>query len=535
MRAEYTVTIPLRAKKEAASFSAFSAAVRPDTRKSLRKSFLRNSFGVFSQTASVLLIGMFFFNPVLDVYADEIPLIVPGESIAPETAEEAPVPVDVTPAVETLSPVAETPNNEEEAAEEAATSTEDVVPASSEESAPEEIVAESTTPAAEVAPMEALASIMPTVIETVPESSPETATTTEMDAEQETNLREEMEDIASTTEELIENEVVESPEASETPAPIDAPVAEKVREVVREVIREVIVERTPPAPVVNVIEKKYLFRENECTRLDDGGFYCAPPETASTTVVSNDALPRVFVQNDGDKEIFFEDVNGKKKITDNDFDDDAPSYDKQSNLIVWHSLVKGRYQIMLASVGTSTTRQLTDVSYNNTDPKVRGTSVVWQGWVENNWEIFYIKDASADPFVIQQITANEQPDMFPILSDNFITWQSFFGGSWHVFVYSIENGQISQINQPEAGRYENPRFALLFENRKENGEVETVGYDVVSGKEIPITAPHVPAPTAPPQGGEEDKAVPVPSGQTGTGTTTPMKNPGGKDDENHEV
>jgi hypothetical protein len=286
--------------------------------------------------------------------------------------------------------------------------------------------------------------------------------------------------------------------------------------------------------VVNVIEKKYLFRENECTRLDDGGFYCAPPEMASTTTALNDALPRVFVQNDGDKEIFFEDTTGKTKITDNDFDDDAPSYDKASNLVAWHSLVKGRYQIMLSELGTSTKRQLTDVSYNNTDPKVRGKSVVWQGWVENNWEIFYIKDVTAEPLAVQQITTNEQPDMFPIISDNFITWQSFFGGSWHVFVYTIENGQISQISQPEAGRYENPRFALLFENRKENGEVETVGYDVVSGKEIPINAPGTkPVSQTPAPQDEKDKAVPVPASGGTASTSAPLKNPG-KDDEGGE-
>jgi hypothetical protein len=132
--------------------------------------------------------------------------------------------------------------------------------------------------------------------------------------------------------------------------------------------------------------------------------------------------------------------------------------------------------------------------------------------------------------MIEQISVNEQPDMFPQLSDGFITWQSFVGGSWRVFVYNLENGEISQISQPEAGRYENPRFALLFENRKENGEVETVGYDVVSGKEIPINAPHVPSPAVPSQGGEEDKAVPVPAGQTSTSTAA-VKNPGGKDDE----
>jgi hypothetical protein len=541
-RAGYTVAIPLRGKKYEASFPAFPMAVRPD----MRKSFLRNSFGVFSQTASALLIGLFFFNPVLDVYADEIPLIVPGENIAPVLIEVPPVIADETPPTETppdeqvrqpadfgkaeglsLPTDAETPSTQAKEAE-AATSTEDVVPAPPEESTPE-IIEESAIPKDAITPPETVSDEQG---QTFPPAGGEglslPATTTEIIIESEIIPVAEEEDTASTTE-AIEGEIAESPEVTETPVQEEAPAPETVREVVREVIREVIVERTPPAPVVNVIEKKYLFRENECARLDDGGFYCAPPEMASTTVASNDALPRVFVQNDGDKEIFFEDTNGKTKITDNDFDDDAPSYDKQSGLVAWHSLVKGRYQIMLSDLGTSTAKQLTDVSYNNTDPKVRGKSIVWQGWVENNWEIFYVKDVTTVPLAIQQITANEQPDMFPIISDGFITWQSFAGGSWRVFVYTIENGQISQISQPDAGRYENPRFALLFENRKENGEVETVGYDVVSGKEIPINAPHVPSPAVPTPGGEEDKAVPVPAGQTSTSTTA-VKNPG-KDDE----
>lgn len=486
------------------------------------KGFVRNSSGFVPRTFASLLVGFFLFNPLLDVYADELPLIPIEVTAAPTAAASTPQEL----AVATSSPENSIPPADSGTA--LSTTTENILPLLSEATSTE--VVASTTEAAAPTPVETIASSTP-IVEAVSVTAPATTTDETIVADAETG---------STTDVVAEDSSTAAEVAESNLTPDDTPVLEQVEtdEAIpeppkTETAREAIVEHTPPVSAVNVIEKKYIFRENECARLDDGGFYCAPPETASTTVASNDAFPRVFAQNDaksgGSKEIFFEDTNGKTKITDNDFDDDAPSYDRESNLVVWHSLIKGRYQIMFADAGTSTVKQLTDVSYNNTDPKVRGKSVVWQGWVENNWEIFYIKDVTNEPNAISRITTNEHPDMFPIISDNFITWQSFFGGSWHVSVYSVENGQISQISRPEAGKYENPRFALLFENRKENGEVETVGYDVVSGKEIPINAPHVPTPAAPSQGGEEDKAVPVPSGGA-TAPSTAVKNPGKDDD-----
>ncbi len=498
-RAGYAVVVPLRSKEDTET----------------KKSFLGGHFGIFSRSASVLLIGLFFFSPVLDAYADEIPSVVESDGAAEQTAGEQTVSPDEAPKAAQSEP-AEKDEQETPILTEAALSAEDT------EDPPSGISVSGETASTETP--DGSTPILEAVTEMIIPA--ETATATEPVIETETIPVEAAENVVPADEKEDAAEESETAEISEIPP--ETPAMEIVREDAGEAIAKQE-ETHLPNSVANIIEEKYLFRENECTRLDDGGFYCAPRNEASTTAASSASLSRVFVENDGDKEIFFEDERGKRRITDNDFDDDAPSYDKQSGFIAWHSLVKGRFQIMLYDFYSSTTKQLTDAPSNSTDPKVRGKSVVWQGWGENNWEIFYIQDVTAPQRVIEQITANENPDMFPIISDNFITWQSFFGDSWHVSVYNIASGETSRINRPEGGRYENPRFALLFEKQNEDGGVETVGYDVLTGKEIPIRAPHsIPSDSLPEQK-EKDQAVPVPAGQSGA-STTPMKNPG-KDDE----
>lgn len=490
---------------------------------------MRNSTGVLSRTLAALLVGFFALNPFLDVYADELPLLpieVPAVPVIVSTPQELTTatssPENIIPPADTEASLSTTTENILPPLLEASTTNSTLPisdsppptpPTPTETTSP--ITPPATTTSEVVVPQTEFVEIAPTP-EPIADTSPEGA-----DMNTNTPDTQATEENTSTPDVVVlVPEEVKTDEAKPEPVKTEAP---------RE--PEKAAEQTPPASIINVIEHKYLFRENECTRLDDGAFYCLPPETASTTSVSNTSLPRVIVEkNGGNKEIFFEDINGKKKITDNDFDDDAPAYDKNSNLIVWHSLIKGRMQIMLYDRNSGTIKQLTDTPYNNTDPKIHGKSVVWQGWVNNNWEIFY-GNIAVEPFLAQQITTNDQPDMFPMVSDGFITWQSFLGGSWRVFVYNLDNGQTSQISQPEAGKYENPRFALLFENRKENGEVETVGYDVASGKEIPINAPGTkPVSQTPAPQDEKDKAVPVPASGGTASTSAPLKNPG-KDDE----
>ncbi|MBI2120478.1 MAG: hypothetical protein HYT94_02530 [Parcubacteria group bacterium] len=518
-RGDYTVVLASRAKRSGIFYLEVQPPSKAPSAAPEKSRSSRSPYGIFSRTSAALLVGFFLFNPFLDVYADELPLAdFPDPAII--AAEEEAAPPEITPVAEEI----------------VATSTEEIFLVPQEEASTTEAVSETEEPDTVPVDIKIETALATTTDEAVLIADADTVLATSTD---ENVSEEESMDIAE--------------EASSTPAITEA-IAETVSETSAETAPEEPetneeeadasnTDNTKPEqaapPVVqiqttNVVEHKYLFREHECTRLDDGGFYCAPP-AANTGTTSNALLPRAYVEsgakNGGSKEIFFEDANGKMRITDNTADDDAPSYDKQSGLIVWHSLVKGRYQIMLYDISGSTTRQITSAEYNNTDPKVRGKSVVWQGWLNNNWEIFYVKDIAADPPLIRQISVNEQPDMFPQLSDNFVTWQSFTEGSWHVFVYNTQNGEISKISQPEAGKYENPRFALLFENRKENGEVETVGYDVLTGKEIPINSPHRASSELPEQK-EKDQAVPVPSGQTGTSTSS-LKNPG-KDDEGRE-
>jgi len=244
-------------------------------------------------------------------------------------------------------------------------------------------------------------------------------------------------------------------------------------------------------------ENKYIFDDKECTKVKEDEFYCvkAKKENKNISVadLKTEGLKLVFSKKDkdGDKEIFLMDKGQELKVTNNLFDDDAPSFDRASGIVAWHSLVNDRYQIMIYDKNSKETRQVTNTSFNNTNPQVYGNILVWQAWVGNDWDIFMAAAPAggnlfSDSLKILQITDNNHNDMFPKIHKNILTWQSFVDSSWKVFIYNIDTKATSQIDGIDSGNLESPRFVLLFENRKENGDTEKIGYDISSGETLKL-------------------------------------------------
>ncbi len=238
----------------------------------------------------------------------------------------------------------------------------------------------------------------------------------------------------------------------------------------------------PPAPLAHSTSS-YTFGVGDCTLVANGEFYCIA--ASADRVVNGD--PRVYAEKDreGDREIYYFDGVEVHRITNNGYDDFAPVFDEDTKRIAWNAMIQDRTQVMLHDIQTQTTRQVTQSSNTAGTPHLFHDSLVWQEWVDTNWEVFRADadalaagaDASAE-----RLTDNVVHDMFPRAYEGLITWQREKGHSWEVVVYDLRTQKEHALEKEEDTKYENPRFVLLFDSRHENGDVETVGYDLDSGE-----------------------------------------------------
>jgi len=241
---------------------------------------------------------------------------------------------------------------------------------------------------------------------------------------------------------------------------------------------------------------KYVFGEGDCTLVADGEFYCVSADAARIT--SGD--PRVYAEKDreGDREIFYFDGVEVKRITNNGYDDFAPVFEEEQQRIVWQAMINDRLQIMLHELSTNTTRQVTTSRQNSSNPDIEHDAVVWQEWVDTNWEIMMTNiDNDGGAFEIERLTDNAVHDMFPQAYDGLITWQREKGTSWEVIVYDLRSGRETALKKSEDTKYENPRFVLLFDSKHENGDVETIGYDLETGEMMELGTRAKPLPRDP--------------------------------------
>jgi len=225
---------------------------------------------------------------------------------------------------------------------------------------------------------------------------------------------------------------------------------------------------------------RYQFGVNDCVTVEDGFFYCSKGTMPKIT-----AEDRVYAAQDadGDFEIFISKDGVDTQITHNLVDDNAPQYDAKSNRLAWHSLVNDRYQILVYDFANESMVQLTDETFNSMEPAMLGERTVWQAWVVNNWEI--ILDDNGER---TQLTSNETHDIDPFIRGDLISWQSQNGEGWDIKIFNIETKELDIVSGAGGASAQNPRFVLMYDSTKENGDVETVGYDIESGETIPLAA-----------------------------------------------
>ncbi len=313
--------------------------------------------------------------------------------------------------------------------------------------------------------------------------------------------------VPTTTPNTIEDEIVSSTESAtsteQTPS-IETPDLEIP---LSDVVATTSTSTEPEQPGVENFaistvfndENAFIFSKHECAEVGDGSFYCSTASTAPKTLGTD----RVFSapDADGDREIFVERGGELSQVTKNLFDDDAPYYDESSNSIVWHRLIDGRYQIVTYDAETGEEQQITNERYNNMEPSRYGDVIAWQGWIGNDWEIMLEEGGE-----LTMLTDNTWHDISPRINGNYIIWQTFESGAWRVKVYDRVTKSIDTIESADGASIDNPRFVLVYDAKQTNGDVETKGYDLKSGKVVPLSSSPTPVPESlpdPDQTGEE--------------------------------
>jgi hypothetical protein len=236
----------------------------------------------------------------------------------------------------------------------------------------------------------------------------------------------------------------------------------------------------PELHTVNLEESAYTFGLDDCARVADGSFYCTPKSEAREMPTD-----RVFAapDSDGDNEIFIEKGGELSQLTHNLFDDAAPYYDERSNTIVFHRLTEARYQIFSLDVESLEETQLTHDSYNNMQPSRYDDLIVWQGWVGNDWEILMSNDGE-----VSMLTDNITHDIGPRINGEYIIWQAEEVDGWKVRIFNTLTGETKSIDDADGASIENPRLVLVYDAKHENGDIETRGYDLDTGKKVALAA-----------------------------------------------
>jgi len=231
---------------------------------------------------------------------------------------------------------------------------------------------------------------------------------------------------------------------------------------------------------ISIVESDshFAFSKDECTRIDDGSYYC----TESTGVIELDDSLIAAPDVDGDLEIFLIRKGERYQITSNKVDDASPYYDEYSGTIVWHRLTQDRYQIISYDVDSGEETQITQTNVNNMEPARHGEYTVWQRWVEDNWEVILY-----DGVTEKQITDSARHDIAPHVRGPLVIWNSQSNdGTQALRTYDINDRTYTTIADGEGVSVTNPRMIVMYEALYENGDIVTKGFDLLSGEIVPL-------------------------------------------------
>lgn len=232
--------------------------------------------------------------------------------------------------------------------------------------------------------------------------------------------------------------------------------------------------------IVSVVESDsaYTFGRDECTRVENGAFYCQERSFREVPDNSLAALPDI----DGDLEIYLTRDGEQFQITSNNYDDSAPYYDADSETIVWQRLIEDRYQIISYDVETGEETKLTNTRDNNMEPSRHGDFTVWQRWLDGSWEII-LHDGRRE----LRVTESKEHDIAPSLRGSLVIWNAQYAdGTQQLQTFDFKTNVRDVIDDDEGVSVGNPRMVVMYEAMYDNGDIVTKGYDLLSGEIVPL-------------------------------------------------
>lgn len=133
---------------------------------------------------------------------------------------------------------------------------------------------------------------------------------------------------------------------------------------------------------------------------------------------------------------------------------------------------------------------ITDNSYEDGYPQIKGNILVWQGYRNGNWEIFLF-DISTEE--IRGITANQYDDVSPRTDGNYLVWLGQDRPGGDIFLYAISTGEISRITDDGSNINSPPRIAdgrIVWVSQAVTDSVEPgeiMLHDIASGTTTQLT------------------------------------------------
>ena len=243
-----------------------------------------------------------------------------------------------------------------------------------------------------------------------------------------------------------------------------------------------------------------------CLTFDDGSYFCVNQAQATGTYAAPSPYENAYAAKDpetGTQQIYFQKSGTVMQITHTNYDNIQPVFNKDKSFIAWQGLVSGRWQIFVYDVATGVTTMLPGGAENNISPTIEGDRIAWQGW-DGNWDVFLAQlggastsatTAGGGGWSVREVTHDQWANVEPQLAGGLLAWQSYRGGSWQIFVDNLATGGITQVSSG-SGTNTDPHFLLTW-NSQENGQSQTLQYDIATGQVSPLSGVPAPVPVAP--------------------------------------
>jgi beta propeller repeat protein len=159
------------------------------------------------------------------------------------------------------------------------------------------------------------------------------------------------------------------------------------------------------------------------------------------------------------------------------------------------------YPVVVSGIPVS---QITSNSYEDTLPQIKGNYLVWQRYVDGDWEIFLYNTVINQT---TQITNNAYDDLSPQTDGTYVVWHGFNDGEWDIFLWDgiqtylisdrgaddispqVVNGLIVWTSEPFGDNFVDPAEIILYNAQNQTRTV--LSEDVDPGNTLEDSAPRI--------------------------------------------